>query len=174
MLCTIVCGGDVAVQQGGSGQVLRGASTTTPLPTWGSKSARKVVSWEIRLSFTVHALCINASLHLSKLRYEKNGFLHVLPWSLGVFIFYITQGTTLLLIWPMSKQLIKDLNKILICWWPHKFIKIPKYTNDTKTIQEKVWSLIINQHCMWLVLIWTDSLCNPAPPDKNPPQISII
>ena len=151
-----------ALQWGGSGQVLRGASTTTPLPTRGSKSAKKVVSWEIRLSLTIRALCINAFVRVES---WKTSFLHVLPWSLGVLIFYITQGTILLLIWPMSKQVIKVLMKISISWRPNRFIGCLSMIC--------YWNYPGQSMGMWFVLLWQNYHCITAPPDKDTPQLCI-
>ena len=137
VLCIIVCGCDVLLQRGvshhtfasalyntlwrwytmhcnGVGQVkFSGVPALPPLcqPRAQSQRGKSVEKFDCHSQFAPFAL-----VDLSKLELGKNCFLHVLPWYLGVFIFYITEETRLLLIWPMSKQLYKIPIKVSRRW----------------------------------------------------------
>ena len=163
-LCIILCGGGIpCIAMGWVRSSSQGCQHYHPSANPGLKVSEE--SSQLRNPIVTHSFAPFVLMHLSELSHEKPLFLHVLPWSLGVLIFYITQGTILLLIWPMSKHVIKDLMKISISWRPNRFIGCLSMIC--------YWNYPGQSMGMWFVLLWQNYHCITAPPDKDTPQLCI-
>ena len=164
-LCIILCGGGIpCIAVGWVKSSSQGCQFYHPSANLGLKVSEERSQLRNPIITHIRALCINA-------------FVRIQPWKTSfstraALIFgstnISTQGTILLLIWPMSKQEIKDLMEISISWRPNRFIRCLSMKMSLKLSRTNY-----GQRCKWFVLLWQNHYYITAPPDKDTPQLCI-